>query len=439
MVNEIISRRNTIFDTMIENSVAIFFAAPEVVRSRDTHYPYRQNSDFWYLTGFTEAEAVLLLVKNTNNSKQTILFNRVKDPSAEIWTGYRLGQKEALSTIQVDEAYSFEKIAEMLPQIVTGKHALYHASQLYQYADNIIDQLMMRLRNGLRSGFTAPESIIDWRPMLHEMRLFKSMHEIALMRKACKITAQGHIRAMLSCKANMYEYQLEAEILHEFAQHGARNPSYNTIVGGGNNGCILHYENNDQLLKDGDLVLIDAGCEFQYYAGDITRTFPVNGKFSPAQKAIYDIVLKSQYRAIELFKPGISIKEVNDQVIQIMTEGLISLGIMQGEMTQLIEQKAYTKFYMHGLGHWLGIDVHDVGDYKTPSRDRILAPGMVITVEPGLYINQDAKVPEEYRGIGIRIEDNILITEHGNEVLTSYVPKDPHEIEQLMAKLLNTD
>lgn len=432
MINELIARRNKIFNTMVDNSAAIFFAAPEAVRSNDTHYPYRQNSDFWYLTGFTEAEAVLLLVKELDNKCHAILFNRNKDPLAEIWTGYRLGQQAALATINVDAAYPFEQINNILPDIISGKQALYHASQLYPYADEIINQLMLTLRNGLRQGFTAPQSIIDWRPIVHEMRLIKSDHEINIMRQAGKISAQGHIRAMQSCRPGMFEYQLEAEILHEFARHGARNPSYNTIVGGGNNGCILHYENNDQLLQDGDLVLIDAGCEFQYYAGDITRTFPVNGKFSPAQKAIYNIVLQAQYRAIELFKPGISIKEVNDQVIAIMVSGLVDLGIMQGNIDELIAEKAYSQFYMHGLGHWLGIDVHDVGDYKTPSRDRILAPGMVITVEPGLYINNTADVAEQYRGIGIRIEDNILITESGNEVLTGDVPKNIDEIEQLM-------
>ena len=230
----------------------------------------------------------------------------------------------------------------------------------------------------------------------------------------------------------MYEYQLEAEILHEFAMHGARTPSYNTIVGSGNNGCILHYEDNNQPLVSGDLVLIDAGCEYQNYAGDITRTFPVNGKFNQAQREIYNIVLKAQYHALELFKPGTSIKEVNDKIIRIMVEDLINLGIMHGKIDDLIAQKAYSQFYMHGLGHWLGIDVHDVGDYKSVARERILEPGMVITVEPGLYINKNADVPIQYKGIGIRIEDDILITSTGNEILTADVPKEPEQIEKLM-------
>jgi len=434
MTCDIITRREKIFANMVNNSVAIFFAAPEVVRSNDTHYPYRQNSDFWYLTGFTETESVLLLIKESANNYQTILFNRTKDPLAETWTGYRLGQEAALQEVNVDKAYPFNDITELLPEIINGKKALYHASQLYSYADDIINNLMVTLRQGIRKNFHAPDTIIDWRSMLHNMRLFKSPNEIEIMRQAGKITAQGHIRAMQKCQPGMYEYQLEGEILHEFIKYGARSPSYNAIVGGGNNGCILHYENNSELLKSGDLVLIDAGCEFQTYAGDITRTFPINGKFSKEQKEIYDIVLRSQLRAIELFKPGISIREVNDEVIRIMVTGLIELNIMQGNIDELIEQKAYAQFYMHGLGHWLGIDVHDVGDYKTIGRERKLEAGMVITVEPGLYINKDADVAKQYQGIGIRIEDNILITENGNEVFTYDVPKIPHEIEMLMAK-----
>lgn len=431
---DILARREKFVSTMVDNSAAIFFSAPEVIRSNDTHYPYRQNSDFWYLTSFTEPESVLVILKTSSDQYQSILFNRIKDPLAETWTGLRLGQDAALSAIKVDKAYPFDQIAERLPDIINGTHTLYHADQVYQYADEIVNHLLTTLRKGIRQNYRAPHIVVDWRSMLHEMRLFKSEHEMDIMRTACKITAQGHIRAMQKCAVGMYEYQLEAEILHEFAQHGARSPSYNTIVGSGNNGCILHYENNSELMHDGDLVLIDAGCEYQYYAGDITRTFPINGKFTHAQRDIYDLLLKAQIKAIELFKPGISIKEVNEQVIKIMVEGLKQLGILSGTIESLIEQKAYSQFYMHGLGHWLGIDVHDVGDYKTVGRDRKLEPGMVITVEPGLYINKEADVPKQYQGIGIRIEDNILITDHGNEVLTADVPKIPQHIEALMAQ-----
>lgn len=425
---EMILRREKLLAKMMPNSVALFFAAPEVTRSNDTHYPYRQNSDFWYFTFFAEPEAVLALIKQQDNTARYVLFNRKKDPLAETWTGYRLGQQAALKTVLVDESYLFDEIDAILPNLLNGKIAIYHADQLYQYADQIVNQAQVTLRQGMRLNLVAPSSIIDWRPIVHEMRMFKSDFEMQLLRKACKISAKAHVKAMQICKPSMFEYQLEAEIHHEFAWHGARFPSYNTIIGSGNNGCILHYDNNNKQLKDGDMVLIDAGCEYQYYAGDITRTFPINGKFSQAQREIYDIVLASQYQAIHLLKPGTSIKNVNDKVIRTMVIGLVKLGIMQGDIDNLIANKAYMEFYMHGLGHWLGIDVHDVGS----GRDQILEPGMVLTVEPGLYINKDANVPDHYKGIGIRIEDNILITESGNEVLTADVPKEPKQIEKLM-------
>ncbi|MWP46424.1 Xaa-Pro aminopeptidase [Gilliamella sp. Pas-s27] len=427
---ELLSRREKLSSQMTTNSVALFFAAPEMTRSNDTNYPYRQNSDFGYFTLFSEPEAVFIIVKQNDNSTRYVLFNRKRDRLAETWTGYRLGQQAALDAIFVDEAYAFDEIATVLPDLLNGKTAIYHADQQYEYADNIVDNAMETLRKGNKMNLFAPSCMIDWRPLVHEMRMFKSDFEVTILRQACQISAKAHVRAMQKCQPAMFEYQLEAEILHEFAWHGARFPSYNTIVGGGNNGCILHYENNNKPLKAGDLVLIDAGCEYQYYAGDITRTFPVNGQFSQAQREIYDIVLASQYQAIKLLKPGTSIMDVNHHVVRIMVEGLVKLGIMQGDIDTLIANKAYIEFYMHGLGHWLGIDVHDVGS----NRARILEPGMVLTVEPGLYINQDADVPEQYKGIGIRIEDNILITESGNEVLTSDVPKEPHEIEKLMGK-----
>ncbi|MBI0038528.1 Xaa-Pro aminopeptidase [Gilliamella sp. B14384H2] len=425
---ELLARRNKLLAQMEPNSIALFFASPEVTRSNDTHYPYRQDSDFWYFTFFAEPEALLAVIKESDNQARYVLFNRKKDPLAETWTGYRLGQQAALEKICVDEAYLFDDINNLLPNLLNGKKVIYHADQLYEYADEIVKTTLHNLRQGVRNKFVVPNIMIDWRPIVHEMRMFKSDFEMAILRQACEISAKAHIRAMQKCQPSLYEYQLEAEILHEFAWYGARSPSYNTIVGGGNNGCILHYENNSDQLKDGDLVLIDAGCEYQYYAGDITRTFPINGKFNQSQREIYDIVLTAQYAAIKLLQPGTSISIVNQQIIRIMVEGLVKLGIMQGDIETLIANKAYMTFYMHGLGHWLGIDVHDVGS----DRDRILAPGMVLTVEPGLYINQEADVPERYKSIGIRIEDNILITDSGNEVLTAMVPKDPQQIEQLM-------
>ena len=273
--------------------------------------------------------------------------------------------------------------------------------------------------------------ILDWRPMLSEMRLIKSPNEIRLMQQAGQITALGHIKAMQTTRPNRFEYEIESDILHEFNRHCARFPSYNSIVAGGNNACILHYTENDRPLNDGDLVLIDAGCEFAMYAGDITRTFPVNGKFSQPQREIYELVLKAQKRAIELLVPGNSIKQANDEVIRIKTQGLVDLGILKGNVDTLIEQQAYRQFYMHGLGHWLGLDVHDVGSYGQ-DKQRILEIGMVITVEPGIYIAEDADVPEQYKGIGVRIEDNLLMTEYGNKILTAAAPKEIADIENLM-------
>ncbi|HKS35506.1 MAG TPA: Xaa-Pro aminopeptidase, partial [Enterobacteriaceae bacterium] len=302
----------------------------------------------------------------------------------------------------------------------------------YTFADDIVFAALDKLRKGSRQNLRAPASITDWRPLVHDMRLFKSSEELTLMRRAGEISALGHTRAMQTCRPGMFEYQLEGEIHHEFNRHGARFPSYNTIVGGGENGCILHYTENESPLRDGDLVLIDAGCEYQGYAGDITRTFPVNGKFTPAQREIYDIVLESLETALSLYRPGTSIQQVTGDIVRVMIRGLVKLGILQGDVEQLIAEGAHRPFFMHGLSHWLGLDVHDVGAYGV-DRSRPLEPGMVLTVEPGLYIAPDADVPAQYRGIGIRIEDDIVITKDGNENLTASVVKTADDIEALMA------
>ncbi|CAI0827221.1 MULTISPECIES: Xaa-Pro aminopeptidase [Serratia] len=427
------SRRQALLAKMAPASAAIIFSAPEATRSADTEYPYRQNSDFWYLTGFNEPEAVLILVKSDETHNHSVLFNRVRDLAAETWFGRRLGQDAAPAKLSVDRALPFNEINDQLPLLLNGLDVVYHAQGQYAYADKIVFDALDKLRKGFRQNLQAPATLTDWRPWLHEMRLFKSSEEMVIMRRAGEISALAHTRAMEKCRPGMFEYQLEAEIHHEFTRLGARSPSYNTIVGGGDNACILHYTENESELRDGDLVLIDAGCEFKGYAGDITRTFPVNGKFSRPQRAVYDIVLASLTRALEMFKPGISIRVVNDEVVRIMITGMVELGILKGEVEQLIAEQAHRPFYMHGLGHWLGLDVHDVGHYGTPDRDRTLEPGMVLTVEPGLYIAPDADVPEEYRGMGIRIEDDILITATGIENLTAGVVKDADAIEALMA------
>jgi len=427
------NRRQALLAKMAPASAAIIFSAPEATRSADTEYPYRQNSDFWYLTGFNEPGAVLILVKSDETHNHSVLFNRVRDLTAETWFGRRLGQEAAPATLGVDRALPFDEINDQLPLLLNGLDVIYHAQGQYDYAHQILFAALDKLRKGFRQNLQAPATLTDWRTWLHEMRLFKSSEEMVIMRRAGEISALAHTRAMQKCRPGMFEYQLEAEIHHEFTRFGARYPSYNTIVGGGDNACILHYTENESELRDGDLVLIDAGCEYKGYAGDITRTFPVNGKFSRPQRAVYDIVLASLQRALEMFKPGISIRVVNDEVVRIMITGMVELGILKGEVEQLIAEQAHRPFYMHGLGHWLGLDVHDVGHYGTPDRDRTLEPGMVLPVEPGLYIAPNADVPEEYRGMGIRIEDDILITATGIENLTASVVKDADAIEALRA------
>ncbi|ELY2742524.1 Xaa-Pro aminopeptidase [Cronobacter turicensis] len=429
---EFLRRRQALLAKMAPASAALIFAAPEATRSADSEYPYRQSSDFWYFTGFNEPEAVLVLIKSDETHSHSVIFNRLRDKTAEIWFGRRLGQEAALAKLGVDRALAFNEIDEQLYQLLNGLDVVYHAQGEYPYADAIVFTALDKLRRGARQNLSAPATLTDWRPWVHEMRLFKSPEELAVMRRAGEISALAHIRAMQTCRPGMYEYQLEGEILHEFTRHGARFPSYNTIVGGGENGCILHYTENESQLRDGDLVLIDAGCEYKGYAGDITRTFPVNGKFTPAQRAVYDIVLESLETALRLFRPGTSIQDVTGDVVRVMVKGLVGLGILKGDVEQLVAENAHRPYFMHGLSHWLGLDVHDVGFYG-PDRSRILAPGMVITVEPGLYIAPDADVPEEYRGIGIRIEDDIVITETGNENLTASVVKSADDIEALMA------
>ena len=412
-------RRTRVFTQMQPNSALLLFSEIEKRRNNDCTYPFRQDSYFWYLTGFNEPNAALLLLK-TEQTEKAIIFLRPRDPLLETWNGRRLGVERAPQQLNVNEAYSIEEFSTVLTKILKNLTALYYVPEIHTWGDKLVTE----------SAVSFNETL-DWRPMLNEMRLIKSPNEIRLMQQAGQITALGHIKAMQTTRPNRFEYEIESDILHEFNRHCARFLSYNSIVAGGNNACILHYTENDRPLNDGDLVLIDAGCEFAMYAGDITRTFPVNGKFSQPQREIYELVLKAQKRAIELLVPGNSIKQANDEVIRIKTQGLVDLGILKGDVDTLIEQQAYRQFYMHGLGHWLGLDVHDVGSYGQ-DKQRILEIGMVITVEPGIYIAEDADVPEQYKGIGVRIEDNLLMTEYGNKILTAAAPKEIADIENLM-------
>ncbi|MFC3031041.1 Xaa-Pro aminopeptidase [Pseudoalteromonas fenneropenaei] len=429
---EFVARRAKLLAAMDNNAVAVIPAAREVTRSRDTEYAFRQDSDFFYLTGFKEPDALLVLTKSRDGECQTVLFCRNKDKIAEIWHGRRLGHEAAKTTLQFDATYPLSELDNELLPLVNGKRTLYFAQGTYADFDEQIWSLLSTLRGAPKKGYRAPEIIKDVRALVHEMRLFKSDAELAVMRKAAEISAEGHKRAMRFAKPGATEYQLEAEIHHHYAMQGARHPAYGTIVGAGNNANILHYTENSDTLRDGDLVLIDSGCELEGYAADITRTFPVNGRFSAAQKAIYELVLAAQYAAFEHVKPGGTLIAANKAAMRVMTEGLIKLGILSGELNELLENQACKAFYMHGLGHWLGLDVHDVGDYKQDEKDRPFASGMVLTIEPGLYFDEDALVPEQYKGIGIRIEDDLLVTESGYEVLTKDVPKTVAEIEALM-------
>ncbi len=423
--------RRRLMDQLPEGAVALVYAAAECTRSNDTEYRFRQDSDFFYLTGFHEPDALLVL--RPGQVPETAIFVRPKDPLMETWHGRRLGAEAAPQALRVEEAYPLTALEEVLPRLVSGAQVLTYRPGQSEREDSLVAKLLEKLRNGLRQGMTAPVSMQDLRLPLHELRLHKDEAELAIMARAGEISARAHCRAMQAARPGAFEYQLEAEIAHECAMAGAVDMAYGTIVGGGDNACILHYTENRDALSDGDLVLIDAGCELEGYAADITRTFPVNGRFSPEQRALYELVLEAEKTAIAMLAPGVSIKDANDKVLNILVSGLVRLGILTGDVETLIAEQAYKPFYMHGLGHWLGLDVHDVGDYHHADRRRPLAPGMVLTIEPGLYIAPDAEVDAKWRGIGIRIEDNVVITDSGHRVLTDGAPKEIAEIEALMA------
>ena len=431
-LQEFQQRRAELMAQMEPNSIAILAAAPERTRNRDVEHPYRQDSDFWYLSGFPEPEAVMVLLPGREYGEY-VLFCRERDRAREIWDGYRAGQEGAVADYGADDAFPINDIDDILPGLVEGRTPVYY--DLGRDAD--FDRRLMgwvnAIRARVRTGAQPPGEFVALSHLLHDMRLFKSPAEADLMRRAGAISAGAHVRAMKAVRPGMYEYQLEAEYLHEFMIHGARSPAYPSIVGGGANGCVLHYIENSAELKDGDLVLIDAGCELENYASDITRTFPVNGTFSAEQRTLYELVLRSQYAAIEATHPDNHWNVPHEIVVRVLTEGLVELGLLKGKVDDLIEEMAYQRFFMHRTGHWLGLDVHDVGDYRVGGEWRQLEPGMTLTVEPGLYIApDDDTVEERWRGIGIRIEDDVLVTGNGCEVLTADVPKDIDDIEALM-------
>jgi Xaa-Pro aminopeptidase len=427
------ARRKELMSLMHSNSIAIISAAPEKVRSRDTHYPYKQNVNLSYLCGFPEPESVLVLIPGRAQGEM-VLFCRDKDPLRETWDGYREGPEGAVSNFGADDAFPIADIDDILPNLIEGKDRLYYAIGKDPEFDRHLMDWVNHVRNQRGNGALPPGEFVDLDHFINEMRLFKTAGELKIMRKAADISVSAHSRAMKASKPGLFEYQLQAEIEHEFAVHGSAGAAYTSIVGGGKNGCILHYIENRDALKDGDLVLIDAGCEYQNYAADITRTFPVNGKFSDEQAAIYDIVLQAQTDAIAVIGPGIEYNKTNEATVLAITQGLVDLGILHGDVDELIASEAHREFYMHGAGHWLGMDVHDVGDYKIDGQWRVYEPGMVVTIEPGIYIAPgNPNVDKKWHGIAVRIEDDIVVTKDGNENITAGVPKKRDEIEALMA------
>ena len=433
--SEFLARRHRLLDQLKPNSVCLLPAAQLATRSHDTEFPFRQDSDFWYLTGFPEPDALLLLSNSDKHDNDlSVLFCLPKDKLAEIWHGRRIGPEAAVEQFGFDEAYELEHTAEALIEFVDGHEHLYFPQGHNAGCDELVFDTLKTLRKAPKQTKSAPAILVDIRPLLHEMRLFKSKTELAVMAKAGQISAAAHTRAMTFCQPGKFEYQLEAELHHEFLMQGARSPAYGTIVGSGDNACILHYTENADELKPGALVLIDAGAELHGYAADITRTFPVSGVFSQPQKHLYQLVLDAQLASMAFLKPGETLKRATDEAIRVITQGLLELGLLSGSLEENIKEQTYRAFFMHGLGHWLGLDVHDVGHYKVDGQDRTLQPGMVLTVEPGIYVAPDADVDPQWQGIGIRIEDNVVITDSGHDNLTSDVVKSIEEIESLMAR-----
>jgi Xaa-Pro aminopeptidase len=430
---EFARRRKRLMQMMGRESIAILPAAPLKHRNRDAEYPYRPDSDFYYLTGFAEPEAVAVLVPGRAHGEY-VLFNRERDPQAEVWTGARAGQEGACRDFGADDSFPITDIDDILPGLLEDKARVYYAMGCDLDFDRRLMDWVNRVRSKARTGVHAPAEFVALDHLLHDMRLYKSRAELKAMREAARISVAAHRRAMSACRPGLMEYQLEAELQYAFMLGGGRFPAYTPIVAGGGNGCVLHYTANEHELADGDLVLIDAGAEYELYAADITRTFPVNGRFSREQRAVYEVVLEAQRAAIVEVRPGNHWNEPHEAAVRALTAGMLRLGILKGTVDELVAAEGYRRFYMHRTGHWLGMDVHDVGDYKLGGEWRVLEPGMVLTVEPGLYLPAGSKgLAKKWWGIGIRIEDDVLVTKTGCEVLTAGAPKEAAEIEALMA------
>ncbi len=429
---EFARRRKTLMGMMDENSIAILYTAPARQRNRDVDFPYRPDSDFYYLTGFAEPEAVMVLVPGRPEG-EFLLFCRERDQDKELWHGRRAGLEGACAEYGADDAFPIGDIDDILPGLLENRARVFYAMGLYPEVDQQVMAWVNRVRSRARAGVNAPGEFVALDHLVHEMRLYKSRSEIKSMRRAAEISAGAHRRAMQACRPGLKEYQVEAELLHQFMQGGSRASAYPAIVGGGPNGCILHYTENAGTLRDGDLLLIDAGAEYEYYAADITRTFPVNGRFTQAQKALYEVVLAAQLAAIDKVQPGNHWNEPHEAAVEVITRGLVELGLLKGRVARLVKDDAYKPFYMHRTGHWLGMDVHDVGDYKVEGEWRLLESGMVLTVEPGIYIPAGAKgIAKKWWDIGIRIEDDVQVTKDGHQVLSKDAPKAVDDIEAVM-------
>ncbi|MCD5992053.1 Xaa-Pro aminopeptidase [Pseudomonas sp. CDFA 602] len=431
--SEYARRRKALMAQMEPNSIAILPAAAVAIRNRDVEHVYRQDSDFQYLSGFPEPEAVVVLIPGREYGEY-VLFCRERNPERELWDGLRAGQEGAIRDFGANDAFPINDIDDILPGLIEGRDRVYSAMGSNPEFDRHLMEWINVIRSKAHLGAQPPNEFVALDHLLHDMRLYKSAAEIKVMRGAAEISARAHVRAMQACRAGLHEFSLEAELDYEFRKGGAKMPAYGSIVASGRNACILHYQQNDATLKEGDLVLIDAGCEIDCYASDITRTFPVSGTFSPEQKAIYELVLKSQQAAFDAIGPGKHWNQAHEATVQVITAGLVELGLLQGDVDTLIEQEAFKAFYMHRAGHWLGMDVHDVGEYKVGGEWRVLEVGMALTVEPGVYVAPDNQnVAKKWRGIGVRIEDDVVVTRQGCEILSGGVPKTVAEIEALMA------
>ncbi len=430
-IDEFRKRREQLMRMVGSDGIVILPSAPVRLRSRDVEYRFRQDSDFYYLTGFAEPDAVAVLAPGRANGEY-ILFCRDRDPEKELWDGSRAGPDGAIANFGADDAFPISDADDIIPALIESCSRVYYTMGLYTDFDSRIAEWINSLRSRGSKGVQTPQEFIALDHILHDMRLFKSRAEVTAMRRAAKVAVSAHERAMRLIRPGLFEFEVEAEFCHEFRRHNAW-ASYNPIVGGGHNTCTLHYVDNNAELQDGDLLLIDAGCELDYYASDITRTVPVNGRFTSEQRAVYDIVLDAQLAAIDKTRAGNHWNDPHDAAVRVITRGLKKLGFLAGTLNRLIRDGAYQPYFMHRTGHWIGMDVHDVGDYKIGEQWRLLESGMVTTVEPGIYLPANSKVPARFRNIGIRIEDDVLVTRTGPDVLSKGLVKEPDEIESLMA------